>query len=163
MKKTLLVVALVSTASYAGWKLTRDGDGSPATTASDVKATDRVWIDKLPRSEREMFNVFLAITDESLGVFQTTSVWKGSYEAFQFEAHGNELRVKFPQDGAKEKLTVSARKCSEAGMDYCLEITGSSRGVKKYYSREGWEIDASVTADELDEQAQRVIQRSIDR
>ena len=25
-------------------------------------------------------------------------------------------------------------------MDFCLELEGSSRGVKKYYSREGWEI-----------------------
>jgi hypothetical protein len=25
-------------------------------------------------------------------------------------------------------------------MDYCLEIEGASRGVKRYYSREGWEV-----------------------
>ena len=39
-------------------------------------------------------------------------------------------------------------------MDFCLELEGSSRGVKKYYSREGWEIgtvrditDVEITGD----------------
>ena len=37
-------------------------------------------------------------------------------------------------------MRVKARRCSENGMDFCLELDGASRGAKRYYSREGWEI-----------------------
>ena len=35
-------------------------------------------------------------------------------------------------------------------MDYCLELTGTNRGVKKYYSRKGWEIDGNHMQDRIE-------------
>jgi hypothetical protein len=34
-------------------------------------------------------------------------------------------------------------------MDYCLELEGSSHGVKRYYSREGWEIGSMRDLDAM--------------
>ena len=34
-------------------------------------------------------------------------------------------------------------------MDYCLELTGASRGVKRYRSKEGWEIGAATRPEQL--------------
>ena len=61
----------------------------------------------------------------------------------------------------REKLTVDARPCRDNGMDFCLDVTGSSRGVKRYYSKKGWEIgrledalptvEAAVSAFEADQ------------
>jgi hypothetical protein len=159
MKKALLVTALLATVGYGGWRLAHRG-GSPATTMDDNKlALDRIWIDHLPRTERDTIQIFAAVSEENFGVFQQTSVWKGNFELFQFKAQGDKLKVVFPQDNDKEELRTKARPCNEGQMDYCLEIEGSSRGVKKYYSRKGWEIDSTMTAQDVEHRAEALAEQ----
>jgi hypothetical protein len=133
--KKLVLIPLLAAVVYGGYHLRSH---EPA----HVDVRDRVWIDHLPTNDRDTFNVFALLTQEPIGVFQATSVWKGNYEAFRYEKHGNEVRAMYPQNGDREKLTVSECKCDQRGMDYCLEISGSSRGVKKYYSRKDWIIES---------------------
>ena len=147
MKKALLAVALISTASYATYKLTRT---APEVKVDKISALDRIWIDHLPKTESDMINIFAAITEEPMGVFQATSMWKGNFELFVYESHGDTIRAVYPQDKSKEELKVSASSCSEVrDMDFCLEIKGASRGPKKYYSRKGWEIDSASSVDDI--------------
>jgi hypothetical protein len=136
MKKLILlaVVAVVGVGVYRWQTRSAEVPGD----ASLIQ--DRLWVDHMPRSERDSINIFAALTEQPVGVFQETSVWSGKYELFRYEAHGEELRIVFPQNGDNEKVRAKARRCNEGGMDYCLELSGSSRGVKRYYSREGWEI-----------------------
>ena len=150
--KKLLVLAVVSTCAFAGWRVLRGGGGDGAGAAHDGGGTqvlDRVWVDHMPRHERDQFSIFVAITDEPVGVFQTRSVWKGHFEMFRHETHGDEIRILYPQDHHRERVTAKARKCSEDGFDYCLELDGASRGVRRYYSRKGWEVDGAVRPEQL--------------
>ncbi|HEY0993062.1 MAG TPA: hypothetical protein VGD80_38680 [Kofleriaceae bacterium] len=149
MKKLVLFVILgaVVTASIWSWKRTAEPVDANRLVA------DRIWIDHIPRNERDTINVFAAVSEHSIGVFQATSQWRGAFEAFRYEANGGELRLFFPQTGDRERARAKARRCSEQQMDFCLEIEGASRGVKKYYSREGWEIGQ---ARDLDAVKQRV-------
>lgn len=140
MKNALLVTALLATVGYGGWRLTHR-DAAVATDDSKL-VLDRIWIDHIPRTERDTIQLFAAVSEENFGVFQQTSVWKGNFELFQFKFADGKIKATFPQDGDREDITSKARPCSEGQMDYCLEIAGSKRGVKKYYSRKGWEIDA---------------------
>lgn len=135
MRKLLLLVLVVAVAGGASWWLRGD-----ASTSDAKLVTDRIWVDHLPKNDRDTINVFAVLTQEPVGVFQAASVWKGSYEVFRYEMHDGELRAVYPQTGDKDRMRVRARRCNEAGMDYCLEVSGASRGVKRYYSREGWEI-----------------------
>jgi hypothetical protein len=136
----LVLLAIVAVVGVATW---RWHSSAPADAPGDSKlALDRVWVDHLPRNDRDTFQVFLAITDEPLGIFQAQSVWKGNFELFRYELAGNKLRLVFPQDNDRETVQVEARECHEKDMDYCLELTGSSRGAKRYYSRKGWEVDS---------------------
>jgi hypothetical protein len=136
--KRLLVLAIVGVVGVATWRWYSTG---PADAPTDSKlALDRLWVDHLPRNERDVFQVFLAITDEPLGIFQAQSVWKGNFELFRYELDGDKLRLVFPQDNDRETVKIEARACHEKDMDYCLELSGSSRGAKRYYSRKGWEI-----------------------
>ena len=150
MKKLVLFVILgaVVTASIWSWKRTAEPFDANRLVA------DRIWIDHIPRNERDTFNVFAAVSEHSIGVFQATSQWRGAFEAFRYEANGGELRLFFPQTGDRERARAKARRCTEQHMDFCLEIEGASRGVKKYYSREGWEIggdhDLDAIARQLD-------------
>jgi len=122
---------------------------------------DRIWIDHLPRNERDTVEVFVALTQEPYGIFQAVAQWKGAYEVFRFEAHGNKLRLVYPHTGEREKVKAHARKCDERGMDYCLDLEGASRGVKKYYSLEGWVIDGltsgAIDAAELERRARQLV------
>jgi len=150
MKKALLIAALLGTVGYGGWRLTHRG-GSHETTVDDGKlALDRIWIDHMPKTERDQIQLFAALSEENFGVFQYTSVWKGAFELFEFKTSGDKLKVTYPQDNSKEDVTVKARPCSEGQMDYCMEVSGSSRGVKKYYSRKGWEIEGMHSAQDLE-------------
>lgn len=153
MKKLVLLVILGTAVTASVWRFTRGGD-EPA--AANRLVVDRIWIDHVPRGERDMINIFVAISEEAVGVFQTTSLWRGAYEAFRYEAHGGELRVVFPQNGDRETVRTKAKRCSEQGMDFCLELDGASRGVKKYYSREGWEIDRAADLDAIKRRVETV-------
>ena len=133
-KPVLLIIAVVVVvASLWGWK-------RAAHPAEDRLVTDRIWLDHIPRNERDTIRVFAAVSKQAIGVFQATSQWRGSFEAFRYEASGGELRLVFPQTGDRETVRAKAKRCNESQMDFCLELDGASRGVKRYYSREGWEI-----------------------
>lgn len=136
MKKLLVMVGVV--AALAGvWRwhahsVATDGGGNKLVV-------DRLWIDHIPRSEREMVKAFVVLSEEPIGVFNESSAWTGNFEAFKYEARKGELRVVYPQTGKGETIGVKARKCDERGMDFCLELDGG-KGAKRYYSREGWEL-----------------------
>lgn len=109
---------------------------------------DRIWLDHMPRNDRDTVNVFAALTQEPVGVFQAASLWRGQYEAFRYEQKGDEIRLVFPQTGSKESIAVTAYECSDGGFDYCLDVKGASHGVKRYYSREEWVIDSPAHMDD---------------
>ena len=157
MKKSLLVLIVAGIAVMGVWKLRTD---HRVESDDDKLLTDRIWIDHMPRNDRDVIQVFLAITDQPMGIFQAASQWKGSYELFRYEAQGDEMRIVFPQTGDREKVTAKARRCNERGMDYCLEMSGASRGVKRYYSRKGWEVGADLRPDQLDDQVQALVKVS---
>jgi len=137
MKKAVFAIVAVSLVGYGVY---RGSAHKPKGDASLV--TNRVWIDHIPRSERDVIQIFAAISDHSIGVFQAASAWKGQYEGFRYESNGDEFRLVFPQNGDRERVMMKATRCDEGGMDFCMQVTGSSRGAKRYFSRKGWEIDS---------------------
>lgn len=156
--KKLVVFAVIAAAGVAAWRWQR----APKVDVDvqDAKlVTDRLWIDHLPRNQREAVNGLALISDQSIGVFNASSRWRGQYELFGFERSGGELRFVFPQTGDRDSVRVRARSCNDSGFDYCLELDGSSRGVKRYYSMKGWEIgrldDEKAVLDQIEAQAAR--------
>ena len=68
MKKALLVMALVSTASYATYRYV--SGGSSATVAHDDSLVqDRLWIDHIPKNDRDKIQLFVALTEQPAGIF----------------------------------------------------------------------------------------------
>jgi hypothetical protein len=159
MKKPLLTLALLGTLSYGAYRMFgSESKPAPVAQAAETEqlTLDRIWIDHIPRNERDTIQVFAAITEEPFGVFQAASQWKGAYEMFRYEAHGDELRVLYPQNNDRETVKHSARRCNEGSFDFCLELKGG-RGVKKYYSRKGWEIENVHSAAELNDRTDHVL------
>jgi len=150
MKKAVLAMVAIAGTGYGIYRWRSESPPAPKHTEDLV--TDRLWVDHVPRNERDTIQVFAALTEEPMGVFQAASVWKGEYELFRYEVHGNEYRLFFPQTRTIDKVKAKATECDRSGMDYCLELEGSSHGVKKYYSREGWEIGSAKDIERLTKQ-----------
>jgi hypothetical protein len=129
---------------------------APVVQDGEQLVLDRIWIDHIPKNDRDTIHVFAAISEEPFGVFQAASTWKGNYELFRYEAKGNELKVVYPQSNDKETVKHNARRCSENQMDFCLELSGG-KGVKRYYSRKGWEIENVTSARELADRTEAVL------
>lgn len=146
MKKALLGLAVVSAVAFAAWNTRSD---EVVEQADPNYVVDRIWIDHIPKGERDVIQVFVAITEQPFGVFQAASQWKGAFELFRYESHGNEIRIHYGQTGERETVKTRATKCNEKSFDYCLELDGASRGVKKYYSMKGWEIDGVASVEEI--------------
>ena len=135
--KKLVLVAVLAAAAYGGmtWKQRHDAyDGRGRSLA-----VNRFWVDHAPVSERDPFNVFVVHTPEGIGAFAEETRWKGQIERFRFDLDGDTIHAAFPWTDTREDIKVDARPCHEQGMDYCLEMIGSSHGVKRYYSLIGWE------------------------
>ena len=97
MKKPLLLVIVVLVAAASVWSWKRGGGSTEAANEAANQVThrlvaDRIWIDHMPKSDRDTINVFVAVSEHAVGAFQETSQWRGSFEAFRYEANGGELR-----------------------------------------------------------------------
>ncbi len=104
----------------------------------------RIWVDRLPTKDTEHFEAFLAVEDPSMGVFQRTSSYEGSFEIFKYEPRGDgKLQMLFPQSKTKVDVKYEAKTCSEQDFDYCLTMSGAPRGASKYVSKKGWEIEGA--------------------
>jgi hypothetical protein len=152
MKKSLLILglAVLGAVGLVKWM----GGGGDDNDASDAGLVfDRIWIDQLPTKAKDTANLFAALTEEPLGIFQYASQWKGGFELFRYQASGQQLNIVYPQTDEKEKVKARAWKCDEHDMDYCLELTGASRGVKRYRSKRGWELDGATRPEQIIDRA----------
>jgi len=158
MKRRLTIVglALVGALAFVRWV----GEGADNAPSDPKLVVDRIWVDQLATKPRDVMNVFVAITQQPVGIFQSTTQWKGSYEIFHYSASGNELRIVYPQTDEKEKVNARAWKCNQGDMDYCLELTGASRGVKRYQSQRGWEIDGLARPEQILDRIASVVPRA---
>src|SRR5689334_17602479 len=130
MKK--LEVALgFSILAYMVWHAAN----KPAQDGEAEVLFDRIWIDHIPKTDKEEIQVFSALSERlsgfSIGMFEVRTQWRGSFEMFRYEDHGERLRLVFPQSGDREMVTARAHRCDEAQMDFCLEVEGASRGAKR--------------------------------
>ena len=117
---------------------------------TDALLYGRLWASHEPRGLEDRAHYLVVQPDpipelghKRLGGFVDGAFWKGAWELFEHEAGGaGVLRVRYPGSHARDRIRFEARRCHEGGFDYCLRLRGSSRGVKRYVSRRGWEITA---------------------
>jgi hypothetical protein len=134
--KKLIVIAALGTIAYGGWRWQHE----PASEPAHKRALyNRIWIDHFPQGEKDTVKVFALWDPESFGVFADQNHWRVELERFRYEAHGDQVQAIFPLSGTRETMKVTATRCHEADWDFCLEISGSSHGTQRYYSRLGWE------------------------
>src|SRR5262245_23383620 len=97
--KKLLVMAVIATAGYGVYRWRKHE--APVVKHDKSLVKDRLWIDHMPRSERDTIQAFAALSEQPVGVFQSASMWKGAYELFRYESNGEEFRIVYPQSGER--------------------------------------------------------------
>ncbi len=142
MKNFVLVVAVIAVA-VTGWRWHAKSAHHDESSLVD----GRLWIDHLPRDERDMVSSLVVLRDQPIGAFGASSRWQFGAELFEYELALGKLEAKFPQTGALETYKVGAKKCASGSFDFCLEVSGGKHGVERYYSMEGWEVE-SVAAEQ---------------
>ena len=147
MMKRFVLFALAVLVAALVWR----GFGPNASDDSRGKlAFDRLWIDHVPRNEKDAVQVFVAITKQPIGIFEAASRWRGRFEAFQYKRGDRGIvELLYPQTGDRERVTVRARECDRGEFEYCLEIEGASRGVRSYVSKKQWVIRSTDEAKAL--------------
>lgn len=137
--KKLLVAAGAAGLMVGGWKLAHRHQ----VADGNLEVTDRVWIDHMPKHDRELLHVFIALThnghEDNVGFIQFGSRWHARFDGFRFEKTGNDLAVEFPQNSWRATWHTKVSRCSVGEFNLCLEIT-APRGTFHYFSREDWEI-----------------------
>jgi hypothetical protein len=142
--KKVIIILLIAIGVYLVWRWWNGRTEADAADRGKKIAFNRLWVDKLPQTETDVMEVFAAITDQPVGIFQSTSMWKGNFELFTYEDKGDgKMLVTYPQTKDRERISYRAWKCDEGRFTYCLDVTGASRGVKRYVSEKDWEIGAA--------------------
>src|SRR6478735_5560350 len=103
--KKLFLAAGVAAMVYGGWRWqSQDRD------RHKTEVYNRLWIDHIPTSERDPFNVFVAHTPEGIGGFAEETQWRGQIERFRFQPAPGEIRAVFPWTGDHETIKVEAKR-----------------------------------------------------
>ena len=85
MNKAVMAMVALAGTGYGVYHWQSSDAPPPPATQDSVSVTDRLWIDHIPRGERDVIQIFAAITEEPMGVFQAASRWKGEFEMFRYE------------------------------------------------------------------------------
>jgi hypothetical protein len=134
MKKLALGMILLAGVGL-GWRALN-------SDASDPKlAFDRFWVDHQPETGEDKFQVFFMNSEFPMGRFVSRTWFLGQFEEFHYHVIPKEEGVMDFLFGATreiQRVKYSARPCQENGFDFCLDLAGTSRGVKRYYSKKEW-------------------------
>jgi hypothetical protein len=146
--RTLLAALLVTAACSSGSKVkTRE---LPDDEARKV-LLDRNWIEHMPETERDHFHVYRFVPSMGGGVFQDRTIFKGTFELFQFETAADEIRFNLLEthDKVVSKFRIEEVSGPEP-FDLKLTIAADPRGPQVYYGmrsetdRDGTKLEARL-------------------
>ena len=139
MKKLLLVLLVVGAAG-ALWRV------RTADAPNPKLVFDRFWVDHQPRDPKEKFKVFFIDGGEPFGRFVDRTMWTGVWDLFHYHVVPRDNGVVdayFGSSNEWQRLRYTARPCHENGFDFCLDVSGNSRGVHRYFSKKEWGAHAA--------------------
>jgi hypothetical protein len=150
MKKLALTFTVVIVLGGLGWRARHTDAPDPALLFHQF------WIDHEPRDENEKFALLFVNADHPFGHFGTRTMWTAQLEFFHYHIVPREAGVidlLFGATRERQRVRYTARPCHERGFDFCLDISGSSRGVKRYYSKKEWRVEKGESVDQAVERA----------
>ncbi len=131
-----VIAALSLLAAVATWH--PHGGAAPVVPQSET-LEERAWLDHLPRSAQEPFNLYL-FSNKKRGLFDRgESSFRHHLELYFFQAKNGRIRFRFPHDRRQVETTFTIEKVSppvEGRFDLKLELKDDPMrsGTQVYYS-----------------------------
>jgi len=93
----------------------------------------RVWFDRYPDKATDEVQVWIWLGG-GIGIHETGSYFRMSFDAFEFERQGDKLSMVYLQDKKKAETKFTVAACDEKPpFDLCLDLTDALGGRKRYY------------------------------
>jgi hypothetical protein len=102
-------------------------------------------VDHAPSGPEDKFQAVWVNGERPFGNFATRTVWTGQWEGFHYHIAPREdgvIDFLFGATNERQRVRYTARACNENGFDFCLELSGTSRGLRHYYSKKEWQVHA---------------------
>lgn len=147
MNRSLALFGIAALALGAYFFTGGSDDEDQSVSDHHITWNNRLWIDKLPSTQKEKIDLIVSVDDPRIGFFQHTSAFEGDFAMFGWSAKDNKITIEMLQTGKKHKLRMKVTDKDCGRFDYCLEVKGAPRGAKRYYSMEEWVIDGSSISD----------------
>lgn len=143
--KKMLTVGAVVVALAAGSLWMNDDE---AAVALPETLTNRLWIDRIPVTPQDKFDIFVALADPQNGVFQHASAYEGDYAVFEWaDDNKGGMKITMLQSDRRHRVKVKVSDKGCKPFDYCLELKGAPRGSKLYYSMKDMIIEPQAGLD----------------
>ncbi len=124
----LLVLALLASCSH------KKASGIVDDAEARKLLLDRNWIDVMPKTERDKLHVYRFVPSMGGGVYQDRTIFKGTFELFQFSTERDEIRFNLLE--THDHVTSKFRIENVDGphpFDLKLTIDADPRGPQVYY------------------------------
>lgn len=136
--KALLLVLGLGVGAWMLWHRGSDG-------GSVKRLVNQVWIERLPRHERDMIwgGVLVENGKDRVGVISHGSQWRVHADVLVWRLEGDRLRTRFPQDNRRFELRAKTWECEgkvPEPFQLCLELRRGDQ-VLRFYSRKDWDLD----------------------
>jgi hypothetical protein len=140
-RSKLLVVTLLACGGLGGLCLAKPKDHtqpqlldkSAESLAAPRDLLNRIWFDKLPEKRSDEVTIALFFGG-GIGVFDTGSAYRASFEMFEFERKATELDFVLLHDKKRATVKYTVSDCDDKPpFDLCLVLEGNPRGPKKLY------------------------------
>lgn len=148
MRTKLLLALVVTVAAVALWR------GRTHDAPNPKLVFDRFWVDHEPKAPGDKFKVFFISGEEPFGRFVNRTIWTGLWEGFHYHmkpTRDGVIDCYFGETNEWQQLRYTARPCNDHGFAFCLDVSGTSRGVQHYYSKKEWGARSLADVDALAE------------
>lgn len=148
--RTAIAAAVVAVAVLSQGACSRDASHRGALPPDEATALldKRIWLDKEPRGPRDVFHLLIFDRDHAMGVYQDRTIWKGTFEAFKYEAQKGHLDMVLPGSGKRVKTGFTVERARRGDADVKLTLERAPHGPTVYYGYDlgGHDADAWVSA-----------------
>ena len=147
-RSKLLVVTLLAGAAFGALALAKpkaesvpstpvaaspEGAGAMEPAAAPRDLLNRIWFDNLPEKRTDEITIALFLGG-GIGIFDTGSAYRSTFEMFEFERKSAELDFVLLHDKKRATVKYTITDCDEKPpFDLCLALEGNPRGPKKLY------------------------------
>ncbi len=93
----------------------------------------RVWFDRLPEKATDEVQIWIWFSS-GVGLHESGSVWRSSFDFFEFERQGDKLSMVYLQDKKTAETKITVASCDDKPpFDLCLDLSNALGGNKRYY------------------------------